>query len=804
MKRVALISIIACLAGFGCSSSSSDPTPEGTAGTGGSSGADSGTDTGTDSSSKDSAVADTGKPQDGATQDGANLQDKDGDGYKSDVDCNDNDINVHPGATEICNGIDDNCNGQIDEDGAVGGKSWYADTDGDGYGDPNQLKAACSKPTGYVDNSSDCNDKNADINPKATEACNGVDDNCDGQIDESGALGSTAWYPDKDSDGFGDDTGKVTECKKPAGYVADGGDCNDNNANVNPAKLEICGNQIDDNCDGLTDDPTASDAKPIYPDNDGDSFGGTTTLGKACTAPSGAVFDKSDCDDTNNAIHPGAADMPDANSIDANCDGIDGDLASAIFVSVSGQDTNSGLGVIDNGTLTVKPVKTIAHALALAAATTPKRYVLVSEGEYSQANDSLVLEQGVSIYGGYSTSWVDRSLTRTAVTIFATGAKPTVSASAITEALVLDRLTIRGPDLTSWPDNGVESVAMMVSNTGTQKLITLSDVQIQGGTGSPGKPGTDVANAASGDCTCPGGAGATPQTSADMANGLGYGAAGTCGNSSAGGKDGSFYYQCYCAPVPSSIVAGNGEAGTGGQSCSAAVGGGTNSVTDTKGTFNATDWTPVASGTSGALGTNGGGGGGGGAGGLYVWCCDYGPSHTTWLSGGKGGAGGAGGCGANGVGAGSSGGAAFGLVLVQSTVDFAIVDIHLGTGGVGGKGGQGGNGLGGAAATAGASGSSDDNHYGTWAFTAKSGNGAAGGSGGAGCGGGGGAGGHGGWSIGLARVGDIQLFSVPTYSAGAAGLGGIGGTGGKSGDGTITSTSGVSGLKGTMVNDQKF
>ncbi|HMU69832.1 MAG TPA: MopE-related protein, partial [Chitinophagales bacterium] len=130
------------------------------------------------------------------------FADADGDGYTSDVDCNDADAAINPGATEICNGMDDNCNGDIDE-GA--GATWYADADGDTYGDAASTTVACDMPEGYVADATDCNDADAAVNPGATEVCNGVDDNCDGNIDEGIDL-SIAISPD----------GVITLCKPDA------------------------------------------------------------------------------------------------------------------------------------------------------------------------------------------------------------------------------------------------------------------------------------------------------------------------------------------------------------------------------------------------------------------------------------------------------------------------------------------------------------------------------------------------------------------------------------------------------------
>ena len=108
-------------------------------------------------------------------------EDKDGDGYSlEDGDCDDNNPDVNPGAAEICNNVDDDCNGEKD-DSPVDGETYYADSDGDGYGDPSNTVEACSKPSQYSTNDEDCDDDAKDANPNGVETdWDGVDQDCDG------------------------------------------------------------------------------------------------------------------------------------------------------------------------------------------------------------------------------------------------------------------------------------------------------------------------------------------------------------------------------------------------------------------------------------------------------------------------------------------------------------------------------------------------------------------------------------------------------------------------------------------------
>ncbi len=105
-------------------------------------------------------------------------------GYSlSDDDCDDGDPNVHPGADEHCDGVDEDCDGAIDED-AVDPTPWYHDLDGDGYGDESSGGSSCEVPSDGSTVGGDCDDDDATVHPGATEDCDGVDQDCDGEIDD--------------------------------------------------------------------------------------------------------------------------------------------------------------------------------------------------------------------------------------------------------------------------------------------------------------------------------------------------------------------------------------------------------------------------------------------------------------------------------------------------------------------------------------------------------------------------------------------------------------------------------------------
>ena len=159
---------------------------------------------------------------------------------------------------------------------------YWQDKDLDGWGGDTKYTAACKRPAGYAGKKGDCDDNDKTIYPGAKEICNKKDDNCNKFIDEG--LPTSPFYKDDDGDGYGT-TSTLQACGAPQGYVADSGDCNDNNKNIHPNAKEKC-NEVDDNCNGYTDEGFIK--KSFFKDNDGDGYGGGT-FKQSCTGGKGYV-----------------------------------------------------------------------------------------------------------------------------------------------------------------------------------------------------------------------------------------------------------------------------------------------------------------------------------------------------------------------------------------------------------------------------------------------------------------------------------------------------------------------------------
>ncbi len=290
-----------------------------------------------DMSAPDTGLSSTATDSDRTTDDdsGASTDvpsDRDGDGFTvAEGDCDDDNPARNPAAEERCNGVDDDCDDRVDDDDddVVDASQWFIDTDGDGYGTAGAIFIACEQPMTSADRPGDCDDANAAVNPAAEETCNEIDDDCDGLVDDDDddLVGSYTWYPDADSDGYGEDGGEILACEEPSEPVlSTSGDCDDNDAEVNPDALEIC-DDIDNDCDGTIDGADATGTRTWYADVDSDSYGDATSTTTNCSEPSGYCSDDTDCDDGDPNVNPGATDWYD-DGVDSDCDGADGGVTT--------------------------------------------------------------------------------------------------------------------------------------------------------------------------------------------------------------------------------------------------------------------------------------------------------------------------------------------------------------------------------------------------------------------------------------------------------------------------------------------
>lgn len=319
-------------------------------------------------------VAALGCPQGDVTLSKAPI-DADGDGYSTEVDCDDAHATVNPDAAERCDELDNDCDGELDEE-AIDASTWYVDVDGDAWGVEAGAVTACTAPLGTVAVAGDCNDADAAIHPDApeTDCADPVDYNCDGSsayadVDADGApacedcddadagrspllaevcdsadvdedcsgladdadsgvdpSGFATSYADGDGDGFGDAAQAVRGCDPPPGHVLDATDCDDADGAVNPGAPETCDAwDVDEDCSGAADDedPGVDPAgfSTFYVDGDADGYGDPAAALPACDAPAGSVVDNTDCDDANLDVNPSAGEVCDAANLDEDCSG---------------------------------------------------------------------------------------------------------------------------------------------------------------------------------------------------------------------------------------------------------------------------------------------------------------------------------------------------------------------------------------------------------------------------------------------------------------------------------------------------
>ena len=274
--------------------------------------------------------------------------DADGDGWTNIYDCDDDDENIRPYAEELCDDVDNDCNGIVDDQERI----LYEDLDFDGFGAGEPISTCPGQPLQptmgiWVEIGGDCDDNNVLVSPGRVEFCDLIDNDCDGDADEG--IPVRQHYIDTDGDGFGNPDPTFAypfECP-PNGYSPFPTDCNDNDANIHPLidedaqiHLPLASKAIERNeadrdpgfvADGIDQDCNLVDL--CYADLDRDGFGAEPVLGgetnfvedndrncrnlSAFTAATGG-----DCDDRDARSFPGAEEVP-GDFLDQNCDGHD-------------------------------------------------------------------------------------------------------------------------------------------------------------------------------------------------------------------------------------------------------------------------------------------------------------------------------------------------------------------------------------------------------------------------------------------------------------------------------------------------
>lgn len=278
------------------------------------------------------------------------ADDTDADGATFLHDCDDADPRVFPGNPEVCDEVDNDCDGAADDDDPgidpTVQESWTPDCDGDGEGASDAVPViSCAAPADLPcadplvgvwlsatdagpRANSDCDDTDPTVKVETDERCEEGDQNCDGDPDAY-AIDTTAFYLDADADGFGDPAA-ILACTAPLGTVTTSGDCDGADPSVYPGAADPCGDGVDQDCGGADGDPTNSD--PWFVDGDGDGFGDPLVAPIfACQNPGGYTTEALavDCDDTSPTVNPTAAEQ--CNTVDDDCDGEIDELPTATW-----------------------------------------------------------------------------------------------------------------------------------------------------------------------------------------------------------------------------------------------------------------------------------------------------------------------------------------------------------------------------------------------------------------------------------------------------------------------------------------
>jgi hypothetical protein len=282
-------------------------------------------------------------------------------------DCDDADATVNPGAEELCNELDDDCDGAVDDE-PTDGTVYYDDLDGDGYGSDASERSLCEASSGLVTVAGDCDDSSAEIHPEAEEICDGVDNDCDGLTDgDDDDVPTQIWYRDDDGDGYGENADDINASCPGSSYALEGGDCDDEDATINPGADEIWYDGVDQNCDEKSDydqdydrykaaeydgsdcddtdpavNPAAEDVWYDGVDQDCDEH---SDYDQDYDGYDSSDYGGTDCDDADDTVHPDQPD-DDGDGVDTDCNGaVDDDLTlSALGLYYQGENTRDGAG----------------------------------------------------------------------------------------------------------------------------------------------------------------------------------------------------------------------------------------------------------------------------------------------------------------------------------------------------------------------------------------------------------------------------------------------------------------------------
>ena len=715
-----------------------------------------------------------------------------------DTDCDDTASEVHPDATELCNGTDDDCDTLVDDDDpdVADQDTWYLDFDGDGYGNSSFTVDACEVPSGYVDNDDDCEDAYPEASPVGTEVCDNLDNDCDGTVDDDATDAST-WYGDADGDGYGDASSVTVDCAAPSDGVAEATDCDDTDAAVNPGATEVC-NGVDDDCDGDTDDDDAgldtSTASTWYADDDSDGYGDPSDDVQACESPAGYGADASDCDDTDGAVHPGGTEVCD--DVDNDCDGqVDGDDGDLSLWSCFGTGAD---GTVSTGSLDLNRDATGSRtapdgvAWQVTSDVSGTSLVLESTTGLAAGDLAILFDAQGSQAGAWDLVRIE-TVSAAGVTLLQSPGSSYGTASA--DVILLQRvpqyesLTITST-LTASAWDGLSSGASTGRATGVVAVMVDDTFQVQSGAtvrvselGFGGAATGAGPESPFGEVTAGGEAG----SDGGWADG---GAGGGTASSSVSGGDGAS--SCSNGGGPSGLGGGGGGGKithcAGGSPVTGGGGGGGAAAYDAGATESTSDLSALTLGGGASAGAGGGesganydsgttvgpggsaaGGDPGGAGGgiVLIWADSLVIDGTVTASGGHGGDGGdgesknGGGSDDGGGGGGEGGQGASGgtILLAGNTLTLATSSVSA-LGGGGGDGGEGGAGYS-TSTTAGGSGAAAGGTPTSGAAGSYAGDG--------GAPGGGGAGGEAG-AVGIIRVeaGEVNGYAYGTSDAESA------------------------------------